>query len=221
MAHDPFYGLAYSYAAFWYVFHIGEGWTTDFEADAREAARLAETAIGLNDNDPLALAIYGHVQSFLLHDFERAMLFLDRAIEAGPSSAIAWTMSGATCGYLGNGPLAVERAERGVRLAPQDTYRFWHEALLGQAHHVNGNFEEAAVWARRAVGRNGAVAFSLRTLIASLMALGKTGEAAAAAQQLLRMQPGFRLSVYTKRCPFQGQALADWIGRLRAAGLPD
>ena len=25
MAHDPFYGLAYSYAAFWYIFHVGEG----------------------------------------------------------------------------------------------------------------------------------------------------------------------------------------------------
>ena len=221
MAHDPFYGPAYSYAAFWYIFHIGEGHSTDFEADAREAARLAETAIGLNENDPWALAIYGHVQSFLLHDYERAMLFLDRAIEAGPSSSIAWTMSGATCGYIGKGPLAVERGERGVRLAPQDTYRFWHEALLGQAHYVNGNFEEAVVWARRAVGRNGAVAFSLRTLIASLIALGKTNDALAARDHLLRVQPGFRLDPYRKRCPFQAEALATWIDRLRAAGLPD
>jgi TolB-like protein len=221
MAHDPFYGPAYSYAAFWYIFHIGEGHSTDVEADAREAARLAETAIGLNENDPWALAIYGHVQSFLLHDYERAMLFLDRAIEAGPSSSIAWTMSGATCGYIGNGPLAVERGERGVRLAPQDTYRFWHEALLGQAHYVNGNFEEAVVWARRAVGRNGAVAFSLRTLIASLIALGKTDDALAARDHLLRVQPGFQLGPYQKRCPFQAEALAAWIDRLRAAGLPD
>jgi len=220
MAHDPFYAPAYSYAAFWYIFHIGEGHTTDFDADAREAARLAETAITLNENDPWGLAIYGHVQSFLLRDFDRAMLFLDRAIEAGPSSSIAWTMSGATCGYIGNGPLAVERAERGVRLAPQDTYRFWHEALLGQAHYVNHNFEEAVVWARRAVGRNGAVAFSLRTLIASLIALGKSDEAAAAVSHLLRVQPGFRLGPYEKRCPFQGETLTTWIARLRAAGLP-
>ena len=123
-------------------------------------------AIGLNENDPRALAVYGHVQSFLLHDYERAMLFLDRAIEAGPSAAMAWTMSGATCGYIGNGPLAVERAEHGVRLAPQDAYRFWHEAVLGQAHYINGNYDEAAVWGRRAIGRNGAMAFSLRILIA-------------------------------------------------------
>jgi hypothetical protein len=71
------------------------------------------------------------------------------------------------------------------------------------------------------VGRNGAVAFSLRTLIASLIALGKPGEATASAAQLLRVQPGFRLNVYRTRCPFQGEALATWIARLRAAGLPD
>ncbi len=130
-------------------------------------------------------------------------------------------MNGATCGYLGNGPLAVERAERGVRLAPQDPYRFWHEALLGQAHYVNGNFEEAVVWARRAVGRNGAVAFSLRILIASLMALGRSQDASTARSHLLRVQPGFRLGRYEKRCPFQGETLATWIARLRAAGLPE
>jgi adenylate cyclase len=221
MAHDPFYGPAYSYAAFWYIFHIGEGRSTDFEADAREAVRLAETAVGLDENDPRALAFYGHVQAFLVRDFDRAMLFLDRAIEAGPSTAMAWTMNGATCGYIGNAALAVERAERGVRLAPQDPYRFWHEALLGQAHYLNGNFGEAVVWARRAVGRNGAVAFSLRTLVASLMALGKTEQAAGAAGHLLRVQPTFQLGRYEKRCPFQGEALANWIGRLRAAGLPE
>jgi adenylate cyclase len=93
--------------------------------------------------------------------------------------------------------------------------------LLGQAHYLNGNFGEAVVWARRAVGRNGAVAFSLRTLVASLMALGKTEEAAGAAGHLLRVQPLFQLGSYEKRCPFQGEALANWIGRLRAAGLPE
>jgi adenylate cyclase len=221
MTHDPFYGPAYSYAAYWYVFHVGEGRSTNREADALEGARLAETAIRLNENDPLALAIYGHVQAFLLHDLQRAMLFLDRAIAAGPSSGVAWSMSSATCGYLGNGPLAVERAERGIRLAPQDAHRFWQEAMLAQAHYVNGNYEEAAIWARRAVGRNGAVVFSLRTLTTSLVALGKTDEALAAAQQLMRVQPGFRMSSYEKSCPFQGEVLSVWLARLRAAGLPE
>ena len=55
MVLDPFYATAYSYAAYWHVFRVGEGWSTDPIADAKEAARLAETAIKLNPDDPQAL----------------------------------------------------------------------------------------------------------------------------------------------------------------------
>ncbi len=92
---------------------------------------------------------------------------------------------------------------------------------MGQAHYVNGNYEEAVIWARRAVGRNGAVVFSLRTLITSLMALGKVEEARAAGRQLMQVQPGFRMGRYAKLCPFQGDTLAGWLDGLRAAGLPE
>jgi adenylate cyclase len=221
MAHDPFFGPAYSYAAFWHVFHVGEGRSTNPEADAAEAARLAGTAIRLNENDPRALAIYGHVQSFLLRDYDRAMLYLERAVEAGPSSAIAWSMSSATCGFIGNGALAVDRAQRSMRLAPQDAVRFWYEAILGQAYYVDGNYEEAVTWAQRAVGRNGAVVFALRTLTASLMALEKLAEASAAGRQLLRAQPLFSMARYEKLCAFKGEVRTVWLKRLRAAGLPE
>ena len=50
------------------------------------------------------------------------------------------------------------------------------------------------------------------------MALGKTDEAIAAASHLLRVQPGFRLGPYEKLCPFQGDALAAWLARLRPPG---
>jgi adenylate cyclase len=37
---------------------------------------------------------------------------------------------------------------------------------------------------------------------------------------MLQRTPGFRLGVYRGRCPFRGDALEAWIGRLREAGLP-
>ena len=33
MAHDPLFGPAYSYAAFWHVIHLGEGRSINWEAD--------------------------------------------------------------------------------------------------------------------------------------------------------------------------------------------
>jgi len=134
---------------------------------------------------------------------------------------MAWTMSSATCGFVGDGPTAVTRAERGVRLSPLDTHTFWHEGILAQAHYVNGDYEQAVVWARRAAGRNDSIRFTTRTLIASLMALGRREEAAKAAQHLMKLHPEFRLSPYAKRCPFRNPVLDKWIAGLSSAGLPE
>ncbi len=221
IALDPGYAPAHSYAAYWYVFRVGEIGSTNPEADAAAGASYAAAAIERDPTDAQALAIYGHVQSFLLKDYARAMQFLERALASGPSSALAWTMSSATHGYLGDGANAVKHGEQGVRLSPLDAHTFWHEGILAQAHYVNGDYEQALAWARSSVRRNPAIRFATRTLIASLAALGKATEASAAAAQLLRLQPEFRLGSYAKRCPFQGSILDNWIARLRSAGLPE
>jgi adenylate cyclase len=169
----------------------------------------------------MALAIYGHVQSFLLKRYDRAVTYLERAVQAGPSSAMAWSMSSATRGFLGDGPLAVQHAEQGLRLSPLGARIFWHEGILAQSHYVNGAYEEAVTWAYSAIARNNAIRFNHRTLIASLVALGRLDEASGVARRFLNLQPNFSLSAYAKRCAFQEPILTPWIERLRAGGLPD
>ena len=60
-----------------------------------------------------------------------------------------------------------------------------------------------------------------RLLIVTLGALGRGEEAGDAARRLMQIQPDFRLSSYSRRCPFRGSALETWLGHLRSAGLPD
>ena len=222
ISHDPSYSLAYSYVALWYVFRIGEIGSPDPDGDAAAGARYATEAIERGgDDDGFALAVSGHVLSFLLHDFHRGSAVLERAIAASPSSAMAWSMASATSGFLGDGPTAVRQAEQGVRLSPLDARSFWHEGFLGQAHYLNGDFEQALEWARSSVSRNGLIRFTQRLLIATLSALGRRDEAAEAARRYLQTEPDFHLSSYKKRCPFRGAVLETWLGRLRSAGLPD
>jgi len=221
ISHDPNYALAYSYAALWYVFRIGEIGSPDPDGDAVAGAKYAAEAIARGGDDAFALAVYGHVQSFLLGDFHKAKIALERAVAAGPSSAMAWTMASATSGFLGDGPTAVRQGEQGVRLSPLDARSFWHEGLLGQAHYVNGDYEQALEWVRSAVSRNELIRFNQRLLIVTLGALGRQEEAAQAAHRYLQIQPDFCISSYAKRCPFRGAALETWLGHLRSAGLPD
>jgi adenylate cyclase len=221
ISHDPNYALAYSCIALWYIFRVGEMGSPDTDGDIAAGATYATEAIERGGDDAFALAVYGHVQSFLLHDFHQGKAVLDRAITAAPSSAMAWTMASATSGFLGDGEAAVRQGEQGVRLSPLDARSFWHEGLLGQAHYVNGDYEQALEWVRSAVGRNDLIRFNQRLLIVTLSALHRHDEAAAVARRFMRLQPDFRLSTYVKRCPFRGAALETWLGHLRSAGLVD
>ncbi len=218
---DPDFATAHTYIAYALIFRVGEGWSSDPGADSAEAARAANAAIERNRNDALALAIFGHVNAFLLRNFDAARVFLDRAIDAGPNCALAWALSSAMLGYTGQAAQAIEHAEHGLRLSPLDAHVFLHESLVAQAYYVAGRFEDAVVWARRAADQNCQAVANLRLLTASLAALGREAEAFDAARRLLFAQPGFRLGAYAPLCPFQPPILDPWIARLRSAGLPE
>jgi tetratricopeptide (TPR) repeat protein len=112
---DPAYAASHSYLAYWHIFRVGEGFTTDPEADV-EAARVARAAIERDEQDGLARAIFGHVQSFLFRDYDAALAHFEGAVEVSPNCAEAWSMSSITLGYLGDSQAAVERAAHGLRL---------------------------------------------------------------------------------------------------------
>ncbi len=221
MVEDAGYARAYSTIAYWHMLRIGQGWSTDPAVDIAEAARTAAAAIERDSGDALGLAIRGHVMAFLLKDFEAARELLGRALAAGPNCAMAWTMSSATSGYLGDGALAVTQAQRGLRLSPFDPFVFWHEHLLSQAYYISGDHDQAVTWARQCARHNPHFTSNLRILVAALLAQGRTAEACEMSQRMMQLDPSFRLSSYAARTPIQGRARDELVERLRQAGVPD
>jgi len=221
ISHDPQYGPAYSYSSYWHLLRVGQGWSNDVHADTLEAARTAATAIDLDENDALALAIYGHVHSYLKKDYDTAVELQDRAIDVGPSCAMAWTLSSVTRGYLGQGQTAVIRAERGLQLSPRGPHVVYHQHILSQAHYINGNYDEAVLWGRRAARHTERLTSNLRCLVASLVATGQMDDARQVAARLLEFDPGMSLQAFASRTPLQGSIRDSFVERLRAAGLPD
>jgi adenylate cyclase len=221
MTLDPTYSPAFSYAAWWHSYRIGQEWSEDVAADAREAARLAEAAIERDDTDALALAVHGHLKSFLKKDFSGAIESLDRALSACPNSAIAWTLKGATLCFMGDGLRALQCASNGLRLSPRDKHIFFAEHILAQAHYINGDLDEAILWSQRAEEHNGRLTSNLRTLIASLIAVGRTDEARAAAQRHQAIAPRFSLRAWAMRSPMRDEVKQSRVEMLREAGLPE
>jgi adenylate cyclase len=221
IASDPEYGPAHSYSAYWHLLRVGQGWSTDPRADTEEASQHAQAAIARDGSDALALAIFGHVHSYLLKDFDTATELQERALECGPSCAMAWTLSSVTQGYRGMGPEAVFRATTGLKLSPRGPHVVYYEHVLSQAYYVDGNYDEAVRWALRAEKHNARLTSNIRCLIASLVALDLMDEARSHGAQLMQFDPGFRLSAFGLQTPLPGAVRDSFLDRLRRAGLPD
>lgn len=221
MSDDPTYAPAFSYAAWWHILMIAQGWSLNPAGDAMQAASLALAATERDPNDAMALAIQGYVTAYSTSDFATAEWLVNRAVEASPNCALAWTFSSIVYSWLGDGPRAVLNGERGVRLSPLDPFAFLQENFLSMAYYINGDFDKAISLARSAAVRNPRHAPTLRGLAVSLVASGRDQEAREVAPRLLDIEPRFRLATFADRTPLRGAMRDLYIERLRQAGLPD
>jgi tetratricopeptide (TPR) repeat protein len=112
--------MAAAWAARWHSLYVGQGWSPDAPADCARAMELAGRAMELDSQNALALATYGHLQSYLLHDYDSALVYFDRALAACPNHSFAWFYSSPTLSYIGRGEQAVKHMEQALRLSPLD-----------------------------------------------------------------------------------------------------
>ncbi|TAJ38110.1 MAG: adenylate/guanylate cyclase domain-containing protein [Reyranella sp.] len=222
MAEDANFAMPVAWAARWRSLLIGQSWSADPRADTEAAAELAARAIALDGQNAMALATYGHVRSFLFHEYDVALGYFDRALSACPNSALAWFLSSGTLSYVGRGEQAVQHAEQALRLSPFDQSLFSFYMFLGMAHYSNGNYEEAVKAGRRSLSERPAYTSNLRILSAALAALGHQDEAIDIGRRLLTLEPTFNLDEYERtRLPFRDPALRSvYLEHLRKAGLP-
>jgi tetratricopeptide (TPR) repeat protein len=213
--------MAYALMAKWYILHIGEGRSIDVRTDSERALEMASRALEHNPADPLGLAIYGHIKSFLFADYEGALDAFERAIASSPSSAIAWGLSSSTYCYLGDGQRAIARATHALSLSPLDPYSYFYMTALTNAHYTNGTFDDAIYWGRKTLATAPRFVANLRLLIASLSAAGKIEEARKVGAMLLKVVPNFKVEPFVQWYPIKGaERRALMAERLLMAGLP-
>jgi adenylate cyclase len=223
MEEDPEFAMPVAWLARWYGLWVGQGWSADPAADRARALELAGKAIEMDGQNALALATYGHLKSFLSHDYDSALVYFERALAACPNHSLAWLLSSPTLSYIGRGEQAVRHAEQGLRLSPLDRSLFYYYGLLGLAYYASGNYVEAVKWASMGANESPRHTANLRYLAAGLAALGRIEEAQEAGRKFLALDPGFRLNTFERTLqPFQVQALKEkYIEHLSKAGLPD
>jgi TolB-like protein/DNA-binding SARP family transcriptional activator len=221
IAEDPHYAMPFAWAARWHNLRFGQGWSTDIEGDNSAALRLAATAVQLEPNNALGLATYGHLQAFLRRDHDFARLYIDKAIAASPSSPIVWALGSITSSYVGEPAEAVQRALNAIRLSPLDRSSFYFHGVLGLAHYVGADYDNAVKWTRISASENPQFTANLRFLAAALAASGRKSDAREVVAKLLSMEPTFTLTNYRAgRLAFKEAELRQrYLRHLQLAGF--
>lgn len=222
IALDPSYPQAYAYLAWWLNFRIGEGWSPNPDADIARALAVSQRAIELDSEDPFALAVGGHILSFLGKKPLEAIDLFDQALALNENSAFAWGLSALTLAYLGRPDEAVGHLQNVWRLNPFDPLSFYFWIIAGIAEFVAGRYEESIAWLRKCRRANPRFIACLRMLAASLALSGREHDAQEVARELLTIEPSFRVSTFILWYPLQRKSdLARLEAGLRLAGLPD
>jgi adenylate cyclase len=218
---DPSYAQAYAYLAWWLNFRIGEGWSLDPDGDRARALSVSQRAIELDTEDPFALAVAGHILAFVGGKPTEAIDLFDKALALNQNSAFAWGLSALTLAYLGRGDEALERLQNVWRLNPFDPLNFYFWIIAGIAQFVANRYDEAIVWLRKCRRTSPRFIACLRMLAASLALSGDEAGAQAVGQELLAIEPSFRVTTFVSWYPMRQNDLARLEAGLRAAGLPE
>jgi adenylate cyclase len=219
LALDPNYALAHAYAAECYhTLFLRRG---QHEVNRTLSIRHAELAIENGHDDASALAFGGFVIGMDKHDRAAAFAAFEAALAISPSSALTYIVGSVVLAFAGEAERAVEWADRGLRLSPLDPSRASAFGAMSLGHYHRGQFEAAAVTARKAVQANPGFSMNQMVLTAALVKVGQLEQAKAAASRVLELQPTFRCSrvLAAVNCvPALSTALSE---ALREAGLPE
>lgn len=220
LALEPDNAMAEAWAAHWHMFYIGQGWAKEIGETNAEVQRHALRAISLDPENAEALGIYAHWCAREAKDFDRALLFFDRALRLNPSLAFNWALSALTYCYIGEPETALQRLRRYRQLRAPDLYCFEHVYTI--AYTFKGDYERAVLVGRRAVNANPNFVAGYKPLIASLGHLGQRDEAQVYVRALLTLEPNFTVErfgqLYSIKKPSDRER---YMAGLRLAGVPE
>jgi DNA-binding SARP family transcriptional activator len=220
IALEPDNARAEAWAAHWYNFYIGQGWAKDIDKATEKMQQHALRAITLDPENAEALGIYAFSIARMAKDFDRALLFFDRALRLNPSSAFVWALSAATYCYIGEPDIALKRLQRYRELGSPHLYYF--ECLYTIAFTFKADYERAVLVGRRAVKGNPNLVAGYKPLIASLGHLGRRDEAQVYLRKLLSLEPNFTVGRFGQAYSFKKASDRErYMAGLRLAGVPE
>lgn len=205
----------------WHVLRVAQGWSADPAADAADASAILATALDLEPDHALSLAVDGLICAYVRRDLDLAGERYAAALRANPNEGLALLFRAAWHAYRGEGVAAVRCAFDAQDLSPLDPLRYFYDNFTSTALLSTDDFDGAIAYGRRSMRANRSHGPTLRVLAIALALDGRLDEARDVAATLMQLEPGFTASQFADRYPgVQASRTARYADALRQAGVP-
>jgi TolB-like protein/class 3 adenylate cyclase len=214
---EPNYAAAHASLAWCYHFRFRP---RSGEKDRIAAIHHARAAIAVGGDDATALGIAGFVISLDERDLAIGLSLFDRALVISNSNIFALCCSALILSFAGRFELAIERAQRALRLSPFDSLNYLSNNALVVSYLCTGQAVEAHEAARSSVQLNPQFSVCHVFLTAALAGRGLLDEAKVEVRRVLELEPTFTIKRFLKVIAFEPAVVSVLTSAWEAAGLP-
>jgi adenylate cyclase len=219
VALDPALSIARAYLATTMVQGIQFGWIQSTRELWTTAMSLAESSVRLDPRSSFAFSILSYLQAIDGH-YEAAMAASQRAVELNPYDMGARGVLGMCHFVIGEHRKAIELFSMAAQRGNSDPRYQW-AALNAFSHYLVGQYDAALSWAREALYSNPHHLQVLAVRAAALAQLGRSEEAAKAAETLLCSFPGLTVERHLRNFRWKASSdIAHYRDGLLKAGVP-
>jgi adenylate cyclase len=146
---------------------------------------------------------------------------IERALTLNPNLAQSWNLGGWVRLWLNQPEVAIEHFAQAMRLSPLDFGFHAAETGTAFAHLRAGRYEEASLWAKKALRDQPRSADAAQAVVLSSALVGDLEKAKDAMRRLLEIAPNRRISTALISKNLSPKAKARFVDILREAGMPD
>ena len=202
-----------------YVAARTSGWSESPTQSFQMAFEQAQKALAIDDSEDRAHSLMGRLY-LQERQYDKALSEAERAVTLNPNGAEAYFGFAGIVGQLGRWEESVLYSKKAIRLNPFPGIYYYF--ALGRAYFFTGQYDEAILTWKKMLHRAPDMFIAHLFLAASYSLSGRDEEAAAAAKDVLRINPKFSIDSMAKRRSFKNKAdLELLVTALHKAGLPD
>jgi adenylate cyclase len=217
IALDPKFASAYAFLGWTHFFNARFGWTESRGESIKMAFECAQKALEMDDTLDYSHALLSAVYLVKRHH-EKAITEAELALDLNPNGALVHNTMAGVLGCSGRWEESIIYGKKSIRLNPFPPPNSFH--WLGRAYFMTEQYDEAIQTFKKALDVSPNYLPAHAFLAASYSSLDRETEAAAAAEEVLKINPKFSLEFYAKTLPYKNKAdVKRYVAALRKAGL--